>query len=341
MTTRAIDLPALLAIGLLAGCKADVPEGKIACRNDDECPAHWSCRDDGAGRRCYSAPLDDDESADADAGAGHPAARDGGGGGAGQAERDAGSSSGRDSGTDRRDAGGLDASDPTGTPDAAASDSGEATDAEVCLGVPCGEACCPADGACHEGECTECATPPADFGDSCECEGTIGCDGSCVGRPPALGVECGCGGEIVCSGECSMPMCPAPTVGGTFTEGGTMHDAGPAYTLGKNYERLTITGMLPVAGQLTFWVLLPAHAPNMYCGDQAVVALWIRMSGVIQNGFGASNYGSTEAVWHQVGPILLEPGAYDISAEAGEGDGCGYPETSDPVYLSDIVLEPR
>lgn len=52
---------AVALFGLLVGCKATYPEGKIACEAASDCPSGWSCVQQGTQGRCYSpgaAPAD-------------------------------------------------------------------------------------------------------------------------------------------------------------------------------------------------------------------------------------------------------------------------------------------
>jgi len=90
-----------LGLGLLAACKADIPDAVFACNADSDCPSGFECRSedaDGNARYCYASGAEHDGGRSDAAG---QAGRDGGGG-AGKPAVDAGFDAGvdRDGGPD-------------------------------------------------------------------------------------------------------------------------------------------------------------------------------------------------------------------------------------------------
>jgi len=82
-----------LGLGLLAACKADIPDGVFACDADGDCPSGLVCRSEAADestRYCYASGTERDGGL---AGAAGHTGRDGGGS-AGEPAVDAGSDAG-------------------------------------------------------------------------------------------------------------------------------------------------------------------------------------------------------------------------------------------------------
>lgn len=84
----------VFGLGILAACKADIPEGVFSCERDRDCPSGFFCRSEGDddARYCYAGAAG---SAAPKAGTGGAAKPDAGAGGAG---RDAGADGGPPSG---------------------------------------------------------------------------------------------------------------------------------------------------------------------------------------------------------------------------------------------------
>jgi len=107
---------AAIASVLLLGCTATIPEGRLGCTTDSDCPPDWSC---SAGR-CYegAGPPDTDAGGGVDAGAMDAGAMDAGG-------TDAGAMDAGDTDAGAMDAGDTDAGDTdAGDTDAGAADGG-------------------------------------------------------------------------------------------------------------------------------------------------------------------------------------------------------------------------
>lgn len=52
MTMRTSLTALALALALVTGCRAGIPDARFACDDDDDCPAGFTCA--GAPLRCYA-----------------------------------------------------------------------------------------------------------------------------------------------------------------------------------------------------------------------------------------------------------------------------------------------
>ena len=159
-----------LAAAALAGCSAEIPEGRLACSAAEPCPPDWHCHSDGL---CYRLP----EVGGMDAGPRDAGPRPD------AAEEDAGPrpDGGDDAGMDD---GGMPEVDAGCTSDGDCSDGDPCTGTEMCMA-----------GSCRAGTAMDCADTNPCTTDTCTM-------GACRNEPLADGERCGAGMSYCCGGEC-------------------------------------------------------------------------------------------------------------------------------------------
>lgn len=215
--------------------------------------------------------------------------------------------------------------------------------------------CPPAPNYCHGVECTygKCDYPHAREGEACgasgECSEDRCTDGEC--KPVSIneGSHCGesnafCLSQGSCQrGGCELSSACTYTVSGSYVEDNSYGytSGSTAYFLGTNYEEMYVTGTLVQAATLTFQIHLPAYNPAATCGGQpntTSAVIWIFVNGTRVSS--PSNWQLAEAGWTASGPWSIPAGAFEIKVYAGEGDGCGWPVDTPPIYVSDFEFGP-
>jgi tyrosinase len=134
---------------------------------------------------------------------------------------------------------------------------------------------------------------------------------------------------------------PPVEISGTFQISQTVtYQGNPSYQLDTNYQPLIMSGGMSSAGSISFYVRVPQWNPNSKCGStqDKTANIWIKLNGQELMNFRVSNWHVTATNWKLVGPIPLNQGSFVLQVESGEGDGCGWPDNTDPYYLSGITL---
>lgn len=210
--------------------------------------------------------------------------------------------------------------------------------------------CAPAPNYCHGVECNDgkCDYPHIREGEACGASGVCSedrcTDGDCIPTAINEGLYCGESNAFcMVSGSCRTGTCETSSacshhLSGTYSVSDYYgYSGGPAYVLGTNYEEMYVTGTLAQAANLTFWIHLPAYNSAATCGgtpDVVSAVIWVYVNGTRVASPG--NWRQAEATWVASGPWTIPAGAFDVKLYAGEGDGCGWPADTPPIYVSDF-----
>jgi Common central domain of tyrosinase len=130
-------------------------------------------------------------------------------------------------------------------------------------------------------------------------------------------------------------------VSGTFQKSNAvLYNGGSTYQLATEYSAMVISGTMAAPGSVSLDALVPRWNPDAKCGDTQgkSVVIWTSVNGQEIVPLRVHNWQAPAASWQTIGPIELGAGDFTLGLSAGEGDGCGWPESTDPFYVAGVNL---